>query len=105
MWEYHQGLWCKHTCTALPFKLGYVNGPAADEAAKLLCVLKGYSGFSYGGKNFFFIPGETSESKCEEELEAGQNDHIYTYLRSGRHSMQADFSPLEESDVRMLTDS
>ena len=59
----------KHSSTDLPFKLAYVRSAAADGTAKLLCVLKGYSSLSYGGEDFFFIPGDICELKCEEDSE------------------------------------
>ena len=85
-WEYHHGLWYKHTSTDLPFKLAYVSSAVADEVARILCVLKGYRGFSYSGQNFFFFPCEICEYKCEDELEIIQSEHIYTYMRSASRS-------------------
>ena len=35
----------------------------------------------------------------------GQKDHIYTYLRTGWHSMQENFSTEEEADIIMMTDA
>jgi len=51
-------------------------------AAKMLCELKGHRGFGSGGSNIFFIPGETSDSMCEEQLEKGRNNSTYTCVLS-----------------------
>ena len=48
--------WYKPTPTDKPFKLTSVSREAADATAKLICEFMGYPGFSFGGKNFFFIP-------------------------------------------------
>ena len=102
VWECHNRLWCKHACTALPFDFAVLDNDPCVAAAKVLCELKGHRGFSYGGKNIFFIPGEISDSKCEEELEDGQNEYIYTCVRSGWHMVDEVMVQAEEPDMLMI---
>ena len=104
-WEFHDKLWCKHACTALPFDLAFLSNEPCVSAAKMLCELKGHRGFSHGGKNIYFIPGEISDSKCEEELEEGFNQYIYTFVRSGWHTVDAVMVTAEEPDMLIMKDA
>ena len=104
-WEFHDKLWCKHACTALPFDLAFLSNEPCVSAAKMLCELKGHRGFSHGGKNIYFIPGEISDSKCEEELEEGFNQYIYTCVRSGWHTVDEVMVTAEEPDMLIIDDA
>ena len=101
-WQFYKK-WYKPTPTDKPFKLTSVSREAADAAAKLICEFMGYPGFSFGGKNFFFIPERFSAIACEDALEAGVHNSVYTMLRSGSVSTQVDLSPVEEYDWPMIT--
>ena len=97
-WDRYDGFWHKHAVTDVPFTLANVSTAAADAAAKLICKLKEHSGFSYGGKNFFFIPGVNSFSTCESQLEPGHNERVYTCLRTEWHALEENFSMKEDAD-------
>ena len=101
-WQFYKK-WYKPTPTDKPFKLTSVSREAADAAAKLICEFMGYPGFSFGGKNLFFIPERFSAIACEDALEAGVHNAVYTMLRSGSVSTQVDLSPVEEYDWPMIT--
>ena len=104
-WKCYDGLWCKSACTHLPFVLDNLNDHAVVDATKVLCELKGHRGFSYGGSNIFFIPGEISDSKCEVELEEGRNESIYTYVRSVWHKVDEMMLTEQEKDMLVIEDA
>ena len=45
----------------------------------------------------------TSAIACEDALEAGVHNAVYTMLRSGSVFKQVDLSPIEEGDWPMIT--
>ena len=102
VWQCHDGLWCIHACTSLPFDFAVLGNDPCVAAAKVLCELKGHMGFSYGGTNIFFIPGQISDSQCEEELEDGLYEYVYTCVRSGWHMVDQVMVQVEEPDVLMI---
>ena len=105
VWECYKGSWCKHACTALPFDLGNPRDDAVVDAAKVFCDLKGHRGLSHGERDIYFVPGEISASKWEEELEEGGNDTIYTYVSSGWHKVHELILTAEEPDLLLIEDA
>ena len=47
---------------------------------------------------------EISANSSTRRFEREQNEHIYWYLRAGRHAKQENFSTEEEADIIMITD-
>ena len=48
---------------------------------------------------------EVSANSRARRFERGQNEHIYSYLRAGRHAKQENFSTEEEANIIMITDA
>ena len=77
VWEEFQDTWCG---AALPPSELPVT---AFDVCKKICGLRGHRGFTFGGRNAYFLRMDTSLKQSVEGPEEGSNTGVYT-VRQGQ---------------------